>query len=187
MQLLASRGFASHKEVQITFYERAKILYRREMKSPRLPLVQAALLLSTGVGAKEDGAWLRLATSYGRILGLHSGSDDPAEMNRHRKLERRIWWACYMRSCVHGISVCAPLLMDYTDEQPAALHIDDMDLEPLPADALNQLEMVTDRDALSAELMLAHAYVELVRCSDILGRHLVERATPDKAQSSHAS
>jgi hypothetical protein len=187
MQLLASRGFASHKEVQITFYERAKILYRRKMESPRLSLVQAALLLSAGVGTKEAGAWLRLATSYGRALGLQCDLDEPAEEARYRKLKKRIWWTCYMRSCVHGISIGAPLPMDYTDEHPAALHIDDLDLEPLPADVLSQFQITTDRDPSSEDRMVAHAYVEFVHCCYLLGQHLVERSRSNKAQSSHVS
>jgi hypothetical protein len=139
MQLLASRGFASRKEVQITFYERAKVLYRRKMESPCLSLVQTALLLSTGVSTKEAGAWLRLATSYGRAMGLQRDSGESAQGAVYRRLAKRIWWTCYMRNCVHGISIGALLLMDYTDEYPAALHIDDLDLDPLPADVLSLL------------------------------------------------
>ncbi|KAJ3523036.1 hypothetical protein NM208_g12607 [Fusarium decemcellulare] len=97
--LLLKAGYASPREARMIHYKRTRVLYDFDYESDAISNIQALLLMTywheTIDDEKDASHWMGLAKSLAEGLYLHQDSG-PAVTSK-QKLQRRIWWSCFMR------------------------------------------------------------------------------------------
>ncbi|RDW84251.1 hypothetical protein BP6252_01841 [Coleophoma cylindrospora] len=109
----------SYTAMGLEFLTAAYMLYAHVISTPYLSSVQALLLLTIGLRArnKDGAAWQALgqAIRIAQSIGLHRRSEDivhtpdPRSGESNFDFDARVWWACYCLEKTMGLEVGRPL------------------------------------------------------------------------------
>ncbi|KAH9861699.1 hypothetical protein J1614_011452 [Plenodomus biglobosus] len=122
---LTSLGWGNRHRAKWLFYIRAKDIYDATYESNKIIVIQALFLMSfwrAGALLEKDARhWLGTAISLSQTRALHrSGGETEGKMTR---LQRRLWWALYVRERQCGSALGLP----------NRIRDEDCDIEPLTA------------------------------------------------------
>ncbi|KAI8938183.1 hypothetical protein NX059_005848 [Plenodomus lindquistii] len=122
---LTSLGWGNRHRAKWLFYIRAKDIYDATYESNKIIVIQALFLMSfwrAGALLEKDARhWLGTAISLSQTRALHrSGGETEGKLTR---LQRRLWWALYVRERQCGSALGLP----------NRIRDEDCDIEPLTA------------------------------------------------------
>ncbi|EXJ56257.1 uncharacterized protein A1O5_12713 [Cladophialophora psammophila CBS 110553] len=128
--------FASHTAARDAFYMRAKLLYDLDCESDPLSVQQALILMTYWVGIpaaqKDTWHWHGLAVNTLESINHRElTSPGATTQDQSRKLQRRLWWSCFIRDACLALGLrCAPR-MKFDECTMAMLTLDDFDEIPI--------------------------------------------------------
>lgn len=156
-------------------------LYDNGGEEDMIILTQSALLLGFWFPGTENHTaswhWTGRAISIAQTLGLHRNANEKQTnivvSEGHRRIWRRIWWACFFRDRWLSLGMGRPMRISE----------DDCDVpEPSAEDIMGDLEHFQDTNwqpYVPEELVnLSLIWFELIKLSIVLGRVLVMNYQP---------
>ncbi|KAF4610381.1 hypothetical protein G7Y89_g15738 [Cudoniella acicularis] len=187
MKVLKEAGYSSRESAKRVFFGRVKLLYDFDTTTDRLSIVQSLLLMTlypaaastTIPGTKDNSHYLNLAISLSYSLGLHRNT--PLHQNlRKRKLERRIFWAAFVRDRKLGLQVSS------RHRSPVRIKREDCDMDMLSLDDFDLSREENDEKGSMRERIDAMTCVEraiLCWCVDDVGRFAAVPCLPQLPQN----
>lgn len=140
---LHKAGFHSWKDARKTFFRRVRLLYGLDYEPDRLPLLQALLLMTYWYESPRDEKdtwyWMGISLSLVQVLGFHR---DPGHLDikpQAKRLQRRIWWSCFMRDRLLALGIRRPARIKHAEFDVQMLTLDDFEMTPLPRDLLRRI------------------------------------------------
>ncbi|QSS62683.1 C6 transcription factor [Histoplasma capsulatum] len=164
MKHLIEAGYESRKEARKAFFQRARLLYDFDYEADRISLVQSLLLMTHWYEMPDDQKdtwhWMGVSLSLGHTIGLHRDPSTSCMDSRRQKLWKRVWWSIYTRDRLIALGMRRPTRIKDEDCNVPMLTLDDFDIQPLSAEALQivgDCELVHNIDQ---QRQLASMFVE---------------------------
>ncbi|EGC48471.1 C6 transcription factor [Histoplasma capsulatum var. duboisii H88] len=164
MKHLIEAGYESRKEARKAFFQRARLLYDFDYEVDRISLVQSLLLMTHWYEMPDDQKdtwhWMGVSLSLGHTIGLHRDPSTSCMDSRRQKLWKRVWWSTYTRDRLIALGMRRPTRIKDEDCNVPMLTLDDFDIQPLSAEALQivgDCELVHNIDQ---QRQLASMFVE---------------------------
>ncbi|CAM1507618.1 Fc.00g072590.m01.CDS01 [Cosmosporella sp. VM-42] len=134
--LLQREGFRSRKEARRSYFRRVRLLHDFDYERDHITLIQSLLLMTYWHEDLDDekgpSHWIGLAISLAYKTGIQD-NPGPARTSGQR-LQRRIWWSCYMRDCLVSLGFRQPLWIVADDFDVPMLVEDDFEIRALPSE-----------------------------------------------------
>ncbi|KAJ5681589.1 uncharacterized protein N7477_001529 [Penicillium maclennaniae] len=109
---LHAAGYTSRREAHEAFFQKAKLLYQANYEQDTLTIVQAMLLLTYRVDAKDgddSSYWIGVAISMATSIGLLQDPAGTRNFDHSSRLWKRVAWACYTTDCLISLRLrCRP-------------------------------------------------------------------------------
>ncbi|OQU95196.1 Fungal specific transcription factor domain-containing protein [Cladophialophora immunda] len=179
--------FASRTAARDTFYMRAKSLYDLDCESDLFSVQQALVLMTYWVGIpatqKDTWHWNGLAVNTLQSTNLQEPTSTGVITQRQsRKLQRRLWWSCFIRDACLALGLrCAPR-MKFDERTTTMVTLDDFDEIPV---GVYQGESMTGSCERSyvAERTLAVTFVQMAKLCLIINGIQAFVSGPSKTSS----
>ncbi|KAJ5128508.1 hypothetical protein N7476_007131 [Penicillium atrosanguineum] len=163
---LHAAGYSNRREAHESFFQKAKLLYQANYEQDTLTIVQAMLLLTYRVDAKDgddSSHWIGVAISMATSIGLLQDPAGTRNFDHSAKLWKRVAWACYTTDCLISLRLrCRPNIhgMGFSHQ---ILTEDDFEFYSLPSE--NQIISPNCSIAYNtnAQKELAHIYIANTR------------------------
>ncbi|OJD16511.1 hypothetical protein AJ78_03324 [Emergomyces pasteurianus Ep9510] len=140
MKHLIEAGYESRKEARKAFFQRARLLYDFDYEVDRISLVQSLLLMTHWYEMPDDQKdtwhWMGVSLSLAHTIGLHRDPSTSCMDPRRQKLWKRVWWSTYTRDRLIALGMRRPTRIKDEDCDVPMLTLDDFDINPLSAEAL---------------------------------------------------
>ncbi|KAL2366301.1 hypothetical protein RJZ56_000758 [Blastomyces dermatitidis] len=140
MKHLVEAGYESRKDARKAFFQRARLLYDFDYEVDRISLVQSLLLMTHWYEMPDDQKdtwhWMGVSLSLAHTIGLHRDPSSSCMDPRRQKLWKRVWWSTYTRDRLIALGMRRPTRIKDEDCNVPMLTLDDFDVKPLSAEAL---------------------------------------------------
>ncbi|KKZ63828.1 hypothetical protein EMCG_01933 [[Emmonsia] crescens] len=140
MKHLVEAGYESRKEARKAFFQRARLLYDFDYELDRISLVQSLLLMTHWYEMPDDQKdtwhWMGVSLSLAHTIGLQRDPSTSCMDPQRQKLWKRVWWSTYTRDRLIALGMRRPTRIKDEDCDVPMLTLDDFDIKPLSAEAL---------------------------------------------------
>lgn len=137
---LHEAGFTNRRVARKAFFQRVRLLYGLDCEEDRLSLLQALLLMTYWYDQPKDfkDTWhyMGISISLAQILGIHRDPEHLKISPQAKRMQRRIWWSCYIRDRLLALGIRRPARIRQQDFNVPMLTPEDFDIPSIPLDIL---------------------------------------------------
>ncbi|OAX82111.1 hypothetical protein ACJ72_03536, partial [Emergomyces africanus] len=164
MKHLIEAGYESRKDARKAFFQRARLLYDFDYEVDRISLVQSLLLMTHWYEMPDDQKdtwhWMGVSLSLAHTIGLHRDPSKSCMDPQRQKLWKRVWWSTYTRDRLIALGMRRPTRIKDEDCDVPMLSLEDFDIKPLSAEALQIVGDCELAHNMDHQRQLANMFVE---------------------------
>ena len=153
-----------------------QLLYDLDVEPDRISIIQSLVLMAymseTPGDARGGWHWIGVAVTLAMTLGFHRRADYVTLVPEKGRLQRRIWWSCYIRDRTLALAVNRPWRIRDDEFDTPMLTLADFEIsesERHHPETAEGLPVTTDREE---DVKLAHISIGLAQLCTQIGEIL---------------